>query len=127
VGEVEVRVPTAADSDNAWKSSATPALRDANGGTDGSLPACYAGDRFGGLITAREWEWGATAAVDDGAVKDCVVTQRPLYGLLVIGELPHEPDPHTPKRPQAAPAESFLKKALARWMRRLHPTRERSG
>ena len=70
---------------------------------------------------------GATAAVDDGAVKDCVVTQRPLYGLLVIGELPHESDPRTARRPQVAPAESFLKKTLVRWVRKLHPARDRPG
>jgi len=72
-------------------------------------------------------EGGTTAAVEDGAVKDCVVTQRPLYGLLVIGELPHEPDPRSAKRPQAAPAESFLKRTLTRWVRRLNPTRDRPG
>jgi hypothetical protein len=52
------------------------------------------------------------------------VTQRPLYGVLVIGELPHEADPRsgaaTPQTPAPAPSESLLKRTLLWWTRKLH-------
>jgi hypothetical protein len=62
-------------------------------------------------------------------LKECDVTQRPLYGVLVVGELPHEADPRTfvERRPQRPPAESFLKKILFRWLRKSHATAERSS
>jgi len=51
--------------------------------------------------------------------------------VLVIGELPHEPDPRTitARQQQAAPApsESLLKRTLSRWTRKLHAAPERSG
>ncbi|TMH74816.1 MAG: hypothetical protein E6H52_11865 [Betaproteobacteria bacterium] len=64
-------------------------------------------------------------------LKECDVTQRPLYGVLVIGELPHEADPRAAaaRQPQAAsaPAESFLRRTLSRWVRKVHSIRERSS
>jgi hypothetical protein len=52
------------------------------------------------------------------------VTQRPLYGVLVIGELPHEADSRaaaaTPQAPAPVPSESLLKRTLLWWTRKLH-------
>jgi hypothetical protein len=63
--------------------------------------------------------------------KERDVAQRPLYGALVIGELPNEADPRTiaARPPTAAftPAEGFLRKKLSRWVRKLHLSRERSA
>jgi len=90
----------------------------------------YTGDSIGVLMILGNR--GATAAVEDGAAdRSICVTQRPLYGVLVIGELPHEPDPRTitARQQQAAPApsESLLKRTLSRWTRKLHAAPERSG
>lgn len=71
----------------------------------------------------------AMAAVEHCAAEGMHVPQRPLYGALVIGELPHEtePRPMTARQPVAAsaPAESFLRRTLSRWVRKVHSTRER--
>jgi hypothetical protein len=75
-------------------------------------------------------EWEAMAAVEHCAAEGMHVTHRPLYGALVIGELPHEADPRTmaARQPAAAsaPAEGFLRRTFSRWVRRLYSTRERS-
>ena len=59
------------------------------------------------------------------------MTQRPLYGVLVIGELPHEADARTQAARQqpAAPAhaESLFKRTLFRWARKRRLAPERSG
>jgi hypothetical protein len=57
------------------------------------------------------------------------VTHLPLYGALVVGELRQEADPRTKaeRHAQPEPAESLLKRMFARWVRKLHPSSERSG
>jgi len=58
------------------------------------------------------------------------MTQRPLYGLLVIGELPHEADARTTAARQAPaappPGGSGLMRRLSRWLRKMHATLGRS-
>jgi hypothetical protein len=57
--------------------------------------------------------------------------QRPLYGALVIGELPHDSGQRTPPSgqtpPAPAPAGSRIKRSLHRWVRALHSTLTRSN
>jgi hypothetical protein len=70
------------------------------------------------------------AAVEVSAAEGWDMTPRPLYGALVIGELRHEAEPRTtadrPSDAASKPAENFLRRALSRWVRKLHSTRERS-
>jgi hypothetical protein len=62
-------------------------------------------------------------------LKECDVTQRPLYGVLVIGELPQEGDSRTTAAKQhgaaPAPAGGLVRRTLSRWVRKLHSTRDR--
>jgi hypothetical protein len=57
--------------------------------------------------------------------------QRPLYGVLVIGELPQEADARTisarPAQAAPLPAEGRFKRTVSRWMRKLRLSVERSG
>jgi len=59
------------------------------------------------------------------------MVQRPLYGVLVIGELPHETDPRPTAARQTSSApvssESRLRGVWNRWVRKLHSSSERSG
>jgi hypothetical protein len=57
------------------------------------------------------------------------MAHSPLYGVLVIGELPHEADHRSLEPRQGAgpppPNEGRLRRALSRWMRRLRAIRDR--
>jgi hypothetical protein len=56
------------------------------------------------------------------------MTQRPLYGVLVIGELPREVDHRAiaARHPALMPGRSPLIRTLSRWLRRLQPATGRS-
>jgi hypothetical protein len=56
------------------------------------------------------------------------MTQRPLYGVFVIGELPREADPRAiaTRHPAPAPARSTLVRTLSGWLRKLHVATGRS-
>jgi hypothetical protein len=56
------------------------------------------------------------------------MTQRPLYGVFVIGELPREAGPRAiaTRHPAPAPARSTLVRTLSGWLRKLHVATGRS-
>jgi hypothetical protein len=56
------------------------------------------------------------------------MTQRPLYGVLVIGELPREVDHRAiaARHPALTPGRSPLVRTLSRWLRRSQSATGRS-